>query len=391
MRFLRLVCGVLWLVIELVCGGERLMGEDAVADHGAQATTAALRLVVVTDDDFLAAGDAIWCTRVLNRALEEFRRIRPETELQLEFRPAGPPASLCGGRSQVGPRRAIGFLCDRQTDITGFYVGVPTGRELAALVEDADEVAVLSLAQTLQAQPSDAETEPRDLVVEALHQRTVGRVLRHYRPLVHQIKRQTSLAEAAARLQPALAADRGERFLVVGLPDALRWLSAQQHTETMRHWCEAMLPSVVGRPVDTVWPDVAALLWERQPWQLTASDDELVDWYTQASAAGPVVLWVQSAQSLVGLPDAAGDAAAAEPPLDEQIQQWLDRVEHRVVTLPTVAQLLRHRQDQPVDLQRMDQAFTGWIVLAEKAVPTFIPRAAERRLADTLRKLLAVP
>lgn len=390
MRFKRLIVCILGAASAILFNGHYQAAEVESAKQTLQ-TSVDMRLIVVTDDDFLVSGQPAWCSRVLSRAVEEFRQLRPSTELTLELRPAGPPVILCGGRPQFGPRRAIGFLCDPDANIIGFFVGVPTGRQLAALVEDADEVAILNIAENLQPRSSDGETDPQDLVVEALHERSLHRVLRHYRPLVHKIKRNVPLADAAAMLQPALVADRGERFLAIGLPDALRWQSALQHTETMRHWCEAMLPCIVGRPVDAVWQDLAELLWESRPWQLPESDAELVDWYDQAILNGPVVLWVQTPRSLVGLPIAADNAAPAEPPADEQLQRWLDRVEHRQVGLPAVAQLLQHRQDQPTDLLRMNQAFTGWVVFTEKAAPTFIPSSAQRRFTDTMRKLLATP
>ncbi len=391
MRFQQLSCCVLGLVVGLFGGSQCLAAEQNPANPDSPPSAAALRLIVITDDDFLAAAHEAWCARALNRSIEEFRQTRPGTELQLEMRPAGPPAILCGGRPAVGPRRAIGFLCDQEAKIVGFCVGVPTGRQLAALVEDADEVAVLCLADLLQAPASDAETEPQDLLVEALHQRAGRRVLRHYRPLVHKIKRQTPLAEAAALLQPALAADRGERFLVLGLPDAVRWVSAQQHTETMRHWCEAMLPSLAGRSIDAIWQDVATLLWESQPWHIPAQDADLVDWYTQSMAAGPVILWVQTPQTLLGLPPAGENAELLAPPIEGQTQLWLDQVEHRIVGLPAVAHLLQHRKDKAVDFQRAERAFSGWIVLSDQATPTVVSSSAERRLADTLRKMLASP
>ncbi len=384
---------VLWLAISLTGSDSLLAAQDASTSGRSEPSAAALRLIVVTDDDFLASGQDAWCARALSRAVEEFRQIRPGTDLELEMRPAGPPAILRSGRPQLGPRRAIGFLCDQQASITAFCVGVPTGRQLAAMVEDADEVSLLRLAESLQThQTPDVETEPQDRLVETLHERATRRVLRHYRPLVHKIKRQTPLAEAAALLQPALTADRGERFLVAGLPDAARWLSAQQHTETMRHWCEAMLPSIVGQPADAVWQDMAALLWDSQPWQLAPQDADLLDWYTESIAAGPVVLWLQTSQPLLGLPAAPEQNAAAAPPMAAQTQGLLDQVKHRIVTLPAVASLLHHRQDKPADLLRTTEPFTGWVVFAgAQQAPTFVPSSAQRRFTDTLHKMLASP
>ena len=389
MRFHWLGCCVLWLAVVLSGGSDRSAAQDKAPSHSQPAP---LRLIVVTDDDFLASGQDAWCARVLSRAVDELRQIRPDTELELEMRPAGPPAILCGGRPPLGPRRAVGILCDHQRRIAAFCVGVPTGRQLAAMVEDADEVAILRLAESRNLEPPDAETEPQDRLVEALHARATQRVLRHYRPLVHKIKRATPLDEAAAMLQPALAADRGERFLVAGLPDAARWLSAQQHAETMRHWCEAMLPSLVAQSVDAVWQDLTALVWDSRPWQLAPQDADLISWYTESIAAGPVILWVQAPELRIGLPAASENAAAAPAPIDETTQNLLDQAQHRVVTWPAVANLLQHRQDKPADLQRAAGPFTGWLVFAKaQAAPALIPSSAQRRLADTVQKLLASP
>src|SRR5690606_2672616 len=107
----------------------------------------------------------------LSRAVAEFRRARPRSELVVQSRFAGAPAILRGGRGAVGPRRAIVLLCDSRDAVLAFCVGVPTGQQLLAMAEDADEILVLQLADTFADQDAlDGEAQRDDPLVGALHQ-----------------------------------------------------------------------------------------------------------------------------------------------------------------------------------------------------------------------------
>lgn len=338
------------LIASLVtlCG---IFAPQATADQATRQTAASeYRVTIVTDDDFLIPDQNAWCHAELTQAIARIKPQRPETTIELIAHFAGEPEFLSATKVKIGPRRAICFVCDTDDRVLSFCVGIPSDRQLKTLIEDADQANLLRIVGSMQTKTAiDPEVQQQDDLAMAIHQRSSRRVLKIYRPLLSTIDRQTSIAVAVTRLMPALNADRVDRFQVVESTDRLKWISLQQHAETMRHWCDAILPALIGKDVQTVWPEIASVVWDAQPWTIPPSESDLIPWYSQTIDSGPIVLSVASDTVMLGQL-AASNAVDQRKSADIDVKALTANVSHRQISIASLALLMQHRKDRPAKL-----------------------------------------
>jgi len=382
-----------FVLLALIVGiSARSSAEETVAPQSALGLgLAQYYLFVITDDDFLVPERNAWCHVGLTRAIDEVHKSRSQVELHLKSQFAGEPALLTDNKKVAGPRRAICFVCDADNRILAFCVGVPSGRQLVRLVEDADQVNLLLNVGSLQdSKLDDPEARQRDELAEAIRHRASRRVLQHYRPHLSKIDRQTSVDAAVTHLLPALNEDRAGRFHVSDGSDRLRWVSLQQHAETMRHWCDAILPAIAGKDVHTVWPGLAAVLWDAEPWTIAASDSDLIAWYGDTINSGPIVFSVVNDKTLLGQlePQASNTVRSRESGADDAAA-LLGQISHRQIGLAALAQLMLHRKDPPEKSLRSAGGNTIWAVIENAQSPTKIVFGnSADRLAPIVRKII---
>lgn len=377
----------------LVLASGHCFGDAAKQDAAESEGQIRYQVVVITDDDFLLPDRPAWCHRELARAVDEVRKVRSEAELQLTMQFAGEPVFLTDNKTKLGPRRAICFICDADNRVLGFCVGVPAGRYFTGLLEDADQTQLLRVVGSLQEpKPDAAEIHQRDKVAEAIHQRSMRRVSQHYHTDLSRIDRQTSIGVATTLLLPALNADRADRFNVSDISDRLRCTSLQQHPETMRHWCEAILPSIVGKNIQSVWPELATAIWDAQPWQIPTDDSDLITWYDSSIKAGPVVLSVFDETNMLGLPQTLADnRAALHDAATKEVGSLEMHVSHRQIGIAALAHLMQHRNDRPPKILKNVAGNSIWAVIPNTQSPTELVFARSTdRLAQIVRKLTRI-
>lgn len=355
-------------------------------------------LLVVTDDDFLETTQPIWCEASLQRAIDACRDQRRATYLKLETIRAGSPSLLRGGRSIVsGPRRLIGLICDDQRRVISCFVGVPSTRQLLGFSEDADELSVLMALENAAAADTDADenTDIATSLGKAVRERATNRVTRHYQPLLPKLDSSLSIDDAANLLAEALSNDIKERFLFDSPIESERWISAQQHAEARRHWCEAMLIGFVGKPVDEIWPQLASSVWGAAPWyrsgtvqQFATDCSETLQQHGLAFELDLENRYLQS-DSITGR---VGSTFAAidipETKREASLAKTLQTAQVKTCVLCELAVLLKKLNQPPVSLRNPRTQATRWIVLkSPDSEPVILPNNAENRLMDLIRSL----
>lgn len=360
------------------------------------ATSLGTRIHVVTDDDFLQTTSPAWCQRSVERAVVKCEEVRAGTEIQLQYQFAGAPGILNKDRPKVGPRRAICLICDSQSHVFSFCIGVPNGDQLLALLEDAEE---LILAASLAPDSQEPDKESEDALTMIIRQRSAGRTIRHYRPLLDKIHKDTAIQASAQWLAPAVQQDLAERFLLTVPIDGSRLLSTQQHMESSRYWCDAMLPCVAGKSMQTVWPELAEVVWNAKPWHLQGDPTSLASWYEAAIGESMVVLELNPPGPVPYLAAAANDQVRPRAVSDEaservqasdaELAKRLLNVRHRMIELPELASLFTHRKDQSIDIL-LTTSTPRWIVLEKPTdKPTLLPPQAHERLSAVLDRWMA--
>ncbi len=352
------------------------------------------KLVVISDDDFLTDDSPSWCFRSLDKAVAACRHARSHSELTVKFIAAGSPGILTKDLPKTAPRRAICFICNANNQINAFCVGVPTASQLLTLVEDAEELSIIASIDSPK-QAKDLETEHDSAVVTAIRERVATRTLRHYRPLLASIHQGQSLTIAADLLQPALLKDIGERFLLTEPIEYQRLVGVQQHAEACRYWCDAMMPCVVGKPVDEVWPLIAAIVWSGQPWRVEVGIEPLTKWYDETIASGPVILTIDTEKlfldQVTKRPSREVDsvqAAERQARKLSDLKTEINGIEHRTVDLAELATILAHRRDAANDLLISSTAPPAWVVIESRVEkPIFIAGEGDSRLLSILQRL----
>lgn len=358
---------------------------------------------IVTDDDFLQTSSTAWCQRSIERAISKCKAVRAGSEIQSIYQFAGAPGILNKDRPKAGPRRAICLICDSQGRVFSFCIGVPSGDQLLVLLEDAEELILAdSLAPADQA--TDDESDDEQTLTKNIRQRTAGRTIRHYRPLLDKVREDSTIQASAQWLAPAVQQDLAERFLLSLPIDGARLVSTQQHMESSRYWCDAMLPCVAGKSMQSVWPELAEVVWNAKPWHLQVDPTSLASWYESAIRGSMVVLeldlqlanppnslpYLSAAENNPPRPQVVSDKAAERMrAADAELAKRLLDVAHRVIELPELASLLTHRKDPPIDIL-LAASTPRWIVFENASdKPTILPPQAQERLVALLDRWVA--
>ncbi len=369
-------------------------GELRVTDSSRSILSRQRILVAVTDDDFLDNKLPIWCVTQLEKALEACRAERNATSIVLEPIRAGSPANLRGGRvTSSGPRRLIGCIADGERRLLGFFIGVPSPRQLLSLSEDADEVAVaLALSELTEIKSDDdVDTEHESAIQRMVRDRAMNRVIRHYRPLLESILSTKSVDNNAGLLANALAADIRERFLFDSPTEIHRWVSTQQHAEARRYWCDAMLPSLVGTNVNEIWPELAASVWGAEPWRRRESLQQMATWCSETLQRHPVVLQLESDRRLLDAETFSVNAARpteVTTERDEKVASFMNDEVSRVCDLAGLAVVLEELQYPPQKVRLENPDSVRYVVLESIGqAPRLLPYAAQSRVLEIVKRI----
>jgi len=225
-----------------------------------------------------------------------------------------------------------------------------------SLLEDADDL-LLSASMEALDQGNDPESEGESSLVKVVRERSAKRTIRHYLPLLGKIREDSELTAAAEILAPAVQLDLGERFHLTPPIDGDRLVSTQQHIESSRYWCDAILPCVVEKPIDTIWPELASIVWNAQPWRVQSDSVALTSWYeatikdrpiVNEIAGNPIPAYLGGAvNAVIGNPEAIENRAKVDAELESKLS---DIAVYKRLSLPEFATLLAHRKDRPIDI-----------------------------------------
>lgn len=341
-------------------------------------------LVVITNDDpFLSARpdqapdpDAdkptLWCVSQIESAFNSLLRDRPDLEdrIALQGFAAGLPQVLTDGEARRLASRVVMALCDAEYRVLGFHVGLPDREELLAFVEDAEEVARFRKLRS--------EQERRAPVNRMTAQRSEERLERAWQGVLNQLIPEPNLEDADATPRddnPARRIDRLQllsiieildasylgdirrRFGLQGPDDQSRLALLEQHVETRRPWCDALLPLIEGQDFLTLWRDLLELVWYHPPVTDGARDDDLLAWVDHQLDSSAVVLLVEPPLRNVRVEWRPGDDS-----FSNRVERWQDVNElaleypFRSVTVEQLAIVVQHRQLRPIDIQRPSMA-----------------------------------
>lgn len=272
-------------------------------------------LVLITNDDpFLATEEdpnklakQLWCSGLLGRAVRRARLERPDLRdrVRLQPLPVGMPANLTGGQASTMPSRCVVAVCDGNYRLLAFCVGVPDTDALLTLIEDAEEVLTVEANQR-----QDGPT-----IIAALAQRSRERLSRMWhaefdtavetlgtKPLKEDTDAGASIVQQTLTRLDGLSRDFDDvyvadvrmRFALSDAVDTRRLLVLEQHPQTRRPWCEAILPFLAGSDFSVVWNPLCERLWGFQPVRADHDISELLTWWDDQIESGAVVLSLNS-------------------------------------------------------------------------------------------------
>ncbi|QDT07680.1 hypothetical protein K227x_61080 [Rubripirellula lacrimiformis] len=356
------------LVLLLITNDEPIRVDDAVD--------------VADGDDQRAAVDAPngvygWCTDVFADAFRELRHRRPDlrSKLMLQWLPAGLPRELTGGKVSNGTARAVVLLCDGHYRLASFLVGVPDADDLLTLIEDGQEF------QRLRS----LDTQGRQRVVANLAGRSSQRMDRLWR----QVLEESVVAMDGAADDRGGVKDRGigelepdfsyesfdqvatQRMLVLnerfgdmyladvrlrfGLTEASdveRLVTLEQHIQTRRPWCEAMIPFIAGIQVDQQWPTLVELIWGHPAIRGDFDASELVQQIKTLGKDETFVFSIQPPTALRNIPwppisdDTSGAGAGWQ-----RVQELATKTRYREVDWQQLAAAIRGGDLTPIDVR----------------------------------------
>ena len=399
--------------------------------------------VITNDDPVRLQSDSArpWCDRSLQRRFEVLFQRRPELaeKLVFQFVPAGLPAILTGGEPRNRPKRVVMAVCDERLRLLGMCVGIPEVHALHDLIEDAEEVRRLRSAgrEALQQQIADRVSEHLPRHWNAAMQKCLriataipladppvgpepapqetppaeqAPPLQQMPPLEQAPPLEQVVSEelgprqiarrVAADLHPVYQRDARLRF---GFdPDqAWRRLAVlEQHAETRRPWCQAVLPALADLQWQRFWRPLVGAIWPHAPLRPQPADEQLLSWFRWHEEAAVVVEirqspWAPVASRPPGAPAARRGAPAV---LDQQLADRLDEMPYRTVSLEQLAVLLQEHGDSPIDLERPAPA--RYVIFVPDEPDPLVVRAGDsparwsrriEQLVSTARPVISSP
>ncbi len=355
-------------------------------------------MVITNDDPFLssrpdqpgAAAPTLWCVSQMESAFSALLRDRPDLEdrLVLQGFAAGLPQVLTDGEARQLASRVVIALCDAEYRVLGFHIGVPNRDDLLAFVEDAEEVA---RSRNLRSR-EDRQTAVNRMTVR----RSQDRLERAWQGVLNELIPEPNredddvtrlggdseteedpklegdselegdpdrridrlrLLSIIERLDANYLHDIRRRFGLQGPGDQTRLALLEQHVETRRPWCQALLPLIEGQDFSTLWRDLLELVWYHPPVIDGARDDDLLAWVDHQLDSSAVVLLVEPPLRNVRVAWHPGDDSFLS-----RVERWRDVNElaleypFRTVTVQQLALVVQHRQLKPIDIQQPSMA-----------------------------------
>lgn len=231
-------------------------------------------LVLVTNDDpYSVESSQFWCRAAVDAVLR-----RSGFTGRRYWIPAGLPSSLLG-RQAVTPSVAC-FLVDSENRIGGFCKGLPSMKQFKQL--KADSTSAFNLFVVPSRSVGD-EVEKVDLWDQWLAH-CGRRVDQYYRRMIAEHRqwlissdpeeRQTVhtaefpvMDDLIVRMNQVLIDDAPQRFTLE--PQAMEELAGwEQHAETREAWCLSVMPSVVGKKLESCLSDLGGVLFWQSPFVL---------------------------------------------------------------------------------------------------------------------------
>lgn len=304
----------------------------------AEQPTSKLVLMLVTNDDaFLGRPEAVhapnipgkaakpaaakptahsqhgWCASEFHHTCQRILRSRPDLRNRISLQSifAGTPLELSGGAAINSPARVFVFVCDSTYHLLALTVGIPNDKDLLTLLEDAQEVKLLSELN---------EAAPHQ-ITEAIVLRSKKRMGRLWNMKLQEMiegkEREDALildgsAESASSvvrfqklffgLQPTYNYDVRTRFGLSTKLDERRLVILEQHTEARDSWCQAITPFIAGMDVAENWNLFAELLWQQIAITAGSDQTDLLNWFDEQKRTGSFVMAIESPSHLQHLP-----------------------------------------------------------------------------------------
>ncbi len=386
-----ILCGTL-LRGTILCGSTLLIstfsvGQDADVVHdnaiewtrpfdviSAAESENALAILLITNDPATGKNDEEepkrfhgWCTEVFADSYREFRRDRPDLrgKVSLQWMASGLPKSLTGGKPHSETARAVVLVCDSQYRLLSFLVGVPEAPELATLVEDAQDFRSLrDLAKLAFTTQNETDT------VEKLARRSSERMTRLWRNVLAEnvAAMNASAPEAEDNTRDHSIAQQikvlGERFddayrsdvrLRFGLSDAssvMRLTTLEQHVQTRRPWCEAMIPFIAGMNVEEDWKVLVEMVWGYPPIGPGGDAVDLIEQVETLSKDETFVFAIQSPLSVEHIPwPPIPDPSIAGSDVWQKAETMAQEFQFRSIDLQQLARIIDGTKMKSVDVR----------------------------------------
>ena len=323
-----------------------------------------LQVVVMTDDDETTDASQFWCRKDFDHSIRAAARVRSDIPTICRFQSLGAAASkhVSGGASRSQSMRAITAVCDPSYRLLALSVGVPTGDELLAMIEDAQQVqTLLGLSQ-----------DQRPKLVQAVSERSDARLSRMWRSAMKQALDsidstknllgattfdsedvfRKQLVRIAMNLQEVYHADVKNRFDLRDATAVNRLLALEQSLQTREPWCDALMPLLAGVNLEQHWMDLAEMVWRTDVGSTKVDAADLLTWWDEQVSREPmVVLRISPPTLMQAVPWPPGGDAG-----EKRGMGWNDLVEKlakqptREVDSRVLAHLIQERGLAAVDL-----------------------------------------
>jgi hypothetical protein len=276
-------------------------------------------------------------------------------------------------------------------------VGVPDVDELLTLIEDAEDVsAMLQL---------NSDT-PRK-IVHSIAQRSGQRIGRLWQGVLEEMvvamqgdaggdERDAAENEHSLHgrmrllsetFDPTYVGDVRLRFGLTGSTDQTRLILLEQHPETRRPWCQAMIPLLAGTDFMATWRDLVESIWGHQPITAEAEAKELLNWFDLQTKTDAVVLSLRPPLHLQYLPwPPIVDKGAKRGIGWQQVHALATEHPFRSVDAQQLAILIRSRDLKAVDIQRPTMARYLFIERKKKSPYTVRQGDPPGRFAGLLKR-----
>ena len=163
----------------------------------------------------------------------------------------------------------------------------------------------------------------------------------------------TRLALAARLFRQVYFSDVELRFGLSARTEHKQLAVLEQHPQTRRPWCEAMIPFVAGCDFRSSWHLLIESVWNRHAVSSTEEAPELLQWWEHIDAKESVVLALRPPlleQDKTWPPNSSNDVAVRKGLDWESLQRMLQDGKYRDVTANELAKLALVRGIDTIDI-----------------------------------------